>query len=203
MRSYLSLIPITAKVRKRQNRMTLLCIVIAVFLVATVFSMVQTLADMETESLSSCSDVKAVSGCMVINGEAVENYYVGSQKAAVYGVDETWFTDIWDCLEEGTYPQNDTEVILSANIKNVLGVNIGDSITFDTPSGNMEYTISGFGSHDTEFNAMYDAITIYMTETAVSELCELNNIELSADYYVRFTTDKNKRKYRSFGDYRI
>ena len=51
MRSYLSLIPITAKVRKRQNRMTLLCIVIAVFLVTTVFSMVQTLADMETESL--------------------------------------------------------------------------------------------------------------------------------------------------------
>ena len=193
MRSYLSLIPITAKVRKRQNRMTLLCIVIAVFLVTTVFSMVQTLADMETESLirshghwhislsdisedvleqvSSRSDVKAVSRCMVINGEAVENYYVGSQKAAVYGVDETWFTDIWDCLEEGTYPQNDTEVILSANIKNVLGVNIGDSITLDTPSGNMEYTISGFGSHDTEFNAMYDAITIYMTETAVSELC--------------------------------
>ena len=216
MRSYLSLIPITAKVRKRQNRMTLLCIVIAVFLVTTVFSMVQTLADMETESLirshghwhislsdisedvleqvSSRSDVKAVSRCMVINGEAVENYYVGSQKAAVYGVDETWFTDIWDCLEEGTYPQNDTEVILSANIKNVLGVNIGDSITLDTPSGNMEYTISGFGSHDTEFNAMYDAITIYMTETAVSELCELNNIELSADYYVRFTTDKNITK---------
>ena len=216
MRSYLSLIPITAKVRKRQNRMTLLCIVIAVFLVTTVFSMVQTLADMETESLirshghwhislsdisedvleqvSSRSDVKAVSRCMVINGEAVENYYVGSQKAAVYGVDETWFTDIWDCLEEGTYPQNDTEVILSANIKNVLGVNIGDSITLDTPSGNMEYTISGFGSHDTELNAMYDAITIYMTETAVSELCELNNIELSADYYVRFTTDKNITK---------
>ena len=93
MRSYLSLIPITAKVRKRQNRMTLLCIVIAVFLVTTVFSMVQTLADMETESLirshghwhislsdisedvleqvSSRSDVKAVSRFMLINGEAV------------------------------------------------------------------------------------------------------------------------------------
>ena len=39
MKSYLSLIPISAKVHKRQNRMTLLCIVFAVFLVTAVFSM--------------------------------------------------------------------------------------------------------------------------------------------------------------------
>ena len=39
MKSYLSLIPISAKVRKRQNSMTLLCIVFAVFLVTAVFSM--------------------------------------------------------------------------------------------------------------------------------------------------------------------
>ncbi len=38
MKSYLSLIPISAKVRRRQNRMTILCIVLAVFLVTAVFS---------------------------------------------------------------------------------------------------------------------------------------------------------------------
>ena len=43
MRSYLSLIPISARVRRRQNRMTLLCIIFAVFLVTAVFSM----ADMD------------------------------------------------------------------------------------------------------------------------------------------------------------
>mgnify|MGYP002512132951 CR=1 FL=1 len=43
MRSYLSLIPISARVRRRQNRLTLLCIIFAVFLVTAVFSM----ADME------------------------------------------------------------------------------------------------------------------------------------------------------------
>ena len=31
MKSYLSLIPISARVRRRQNRMTIICIVIAVF----------------------------------------------------------------------------------------------------------------------------------------------------------------------------
>ncbi len=39
MKSYLSLIPISAKVKKRQNRMTILCIVLAVFLVTIIFSM--------------------------------------------------------------------------------------------------------------------------------------------------------------------
>lgn len=39
MKSYLSLIPISAKVHKRQNHMTLLCIIFAVFLVTAIFSM--------------------------------------------------------------------------------------------------------------------------------------------------------------------
>ena len=39
MKSYLSLIPISARVRRRQSRMTVLCIVIAVFLVTAIFSM--------------------------------------------------------------------------------------------------------------------------------------------------------------------
>jgi ABC-type antimicrobial peptide transport system permease subunit len=39
MKSYLGLIPISAKVHKRQNRMTLLCIIFAVFLVTAIFGM--------------------------------------------------------------------------------------------------------------------------------------------------------------------
>ena len=41
MKSYLSLIPISAKVHRRQNRMTLLCIIFAVFMVTAVFSMAE------------------------------------------------------------------------------------------------------------------------------------------------------------------
>ena len=48
MKSYLSLIPISAKVRKRQNRMTLLCIIISVLLVTTIFSMADMAIRMET-----------------------------------------------------------------------------------------------------------------------------------------------------------
>lgn len=41
MKSYLSLIPISARVRKRKNKMTLLCVIFAVFLVTAVFSMAE------------------------------------------------------------------------------------------------------------------------------------------------------------------
>lgn len=42
MKSYLSLIPISARIHRRQNRMTLLCIVISVFLVTAIFSVADT-----------------------------------------------------------------------------------------------------------------------------------------------------------------
>ena len=51
MKSYLSLIPISAKVHRRQNRMTLLCIVFAVFMVTAIFSMADMAARMEQSRL--------------------------------------------------------------------------------------------------------------------------------------------------------
>lgn len=56
MRSYLSLIPISAKVRRRQNRMTLLCIIFAVFMVTAVFSMAEMGAKMEQARLAAKHD---------------------------------------------------------------------------------------------------------------------------------------------------
>ena len=43
LRSWLDLVPLSARAHRRQNRMTLFCIVLAVSLVATIFAM----ADME------------------------------------------------------------------------------------------------------------------------------------------------------------
>ena len=47
MKSYLSLIPISAKVHRRQNRMTILCIIFSVFMVTSVFSLAEMCARME------------------------------------------------------------------------------------------------------------------------------------------------------------
>ena len=51
MKSYLSLIPISAKVRKKQNHLTLMCIAISVFLVTSIFSMAEIVLRMEMDRL--------------------------------------------------------------------------------------------------------------------------------------------------------
>ena len=51
MKSYLSLIPLYAKVHKRQNRMTVLCIIFSVFMVTSVFSLAEMCARMEQSRL--------------------------------------------------------------------------------------------------------------------------------------------------------
>ncbi|HIY02176.1 MAG TPA: FtsX-like permease family protein [Candidatus Blautia faecipullorum] len=53
MKSYLSLIPFSAKVRRSQNRMTLLCIIFAVFMVTAVFSMAEMGIRMEQARLEN------------------------------------------------------------------------------------------------------------------------------------------------------
>ena len=60
MKSYLSMIPISAKVHKRQNRMTIWCIVIAVFLVTAVFSMTEMAVRQETNRLVAKHGVEEV-----------------------------------------------------------------------------------------------------------------------------------------------
>nr|WP_326125817.1 FtsX-like permease family protein [uncultured Oscillibacter sp.] len=52
MKSYLSLIPISARRRRRQNRMTLLCIIFAVFLVTAIFSVADMGVRMEQARLT-------------------------------------------------------------------------------------------------------------------------------------------------------
>ena len=51
MRSYLSLIPISAKAHRRKSRMTRLCIIFSVFLVTAIFSMADLGVRMELERL--------------------------------------------------------------------------------------------------------------------------------------------------------
>lgn len=52
MKSYLSLIPISARVHRRQNRMTILCIIFSVFMVTAVFGMAEMGIRMEQTRLA-------------------------------------------------------------------------------------------------------------------------------------------------------
>ena len=210
MKSYLSLIPISAKVRKRQNRMMILCIIISVLLVTTIFSaadmiirgetvtmqakhgnwhiQVNNISDEIVEEISNRPDVTAVGWSAVFNEDADQPYTIGERKATLYGTDETYLAQLADGMEEGAFPQSDQEVVLSSNAKLALDVQLGDSVTVQTPAGNVDLTISGFGSDDQEYyEGQTYLVAVYMTKDAFVLLMNENGV---SDYapacYVQF-----------------
>lgn len=209
MKSYLSLIPISAKVRKRQNHMTILCIIISVLLVTTIFSV----ADMSiratdsyfqdrhgrwhikledisldiAKEISQRSDVTAIGWSEDFNFDADWSYYINEKSVALYGTDETYMTLLANGIEEGKYPQNDDEIILSSNAKLALKVQLGDSVTLNTPAGNADFTVSGFGSDDKiYYQGQTYLVAVYMTQSAFNAIMEKNSITTSPVCYVQF-----------------
>ena len=53
MRSYLDLVPVSARVHTRQSRMTRICIILAVFLVTSIFSLLEMWMDGQTTAMRS------------------------------------------------------------------------------------------------------------------------------------------------------
>ncbi len=216
MKSYLSLIPISAKVHRRQSRMTRICIILAVFLVTSIFSLLEmwtdgqvaamrsnhgdwhiVLQDMpedKAEQIIDNSDVAYSSWCDVINENADCNYYINGKNVVLYGIEETYVTDIMNYPLEGSYPQNEKEIAISADAKELFNVQIGDNIILNTPAGDFNYTISGFYEDDEEFNAIIDGACIYMCRVTFDEVSALNGIEPTSQFYIRFQSENGLKK---------
>lgn len=209
MKSYLSLIPISAKVRRRQNRMTLLCIVISVFLVTAVFGVADMFVRTEStamqerhgswhfrldhisqdtaEDISRRLDVTAAGWLDSFNIDADQPYNIGERKAALYGTDEIYMTQLMNGLKEGRFPQKDDETMLSSNAKLALDVELGDHVTVYTPAGEKEFIVSGFGSDDEEyFQGQTYMVGVYMKREVFRELMAQNGIEENPSFYVKF-----------------
>ena len=216
MRSYLSLVPISAKVHKRQSRMTRICIILAVFLVTSIFSMAEMWTDAETtamrhnhgdwhialqnvskdeaEQIRKNSNVAVSSWYDEINTDAEQNYYIDGKNAVLYGIEESYITDIMKYPTEGVYPQNENEVALSADAKELFSVKIGDEITLDTPMGDVKYTISGFYEDDTEYNDIIGGCCVFMNRKTFDEIRRLNGVESESQFYIRFQNENGLKK---------
>ena len=216
MRSYLSLVPISAKVHKRQSRMTRICIILAVFLVTSIFSMAEMWTDAETtamrhnhgdwhialqnvskdeaEQIRKNSNVAVSSWYDEINTDAEQNYYIDGKNAVLYGIEESYITDIMKYPTEGVYPQNENEVALSADAKELFSVKIGDEITLDTAVGDVKYTISGFYEDDTEFNDIIGGCCVFMNRKTFDEIRRLNGVESESQFYIRFQNENGLKK---------
>ena len=220
MKSYLSLIPISAKTRRKQNRLTLMCIILAVFLVTSVFSLAEIITKGEEEAMTKKhgshhiivsglseadaarmaeeSDVSAVAWYRAFGEDIYEGYQAGGNRVILYGTEQSYVNDIRNYETEGTYPQNDSEVMLNEPAKERLGVRMGEKITIHTPAGDFDYTISGFCTDErTIYENKYDGVCAYMTVSALDEICKVNGYageEEKTVYYIRFEKGKNLKK---------
>ena len=216
MKSYLSLIPISAKVHRRQSRMTRICIILAVFLVTSIFSLLemwtngqtmamrsnhgdwhiilQNMSEDEAKQIIDSSDVAYSSWYDDINVNADQGYYINGKNAVLYGIEETYVTDIMKYPLEGSYPQNEKEVALSADAKELFNFQIGDNIILNTPAGDFNYTISGFYEDDEDFNDIIDGTCMYMCRAAFDEVRSLNGLESMSRFYVRFKNENGLKK---------
>ncbi len=209
MKSYLSLVSISGKVRKRQNRMTIFCVIISVLLVTTIFSVADMFIRAQSEGLqqkhgnwhirlenisqdiaeeiAQRPDVAAVGWSETFNTDADQPFYIGEKKAALYGADSIYLAELVNALEEGSLPQSDNDIMLSSNARLALDVKIGDHVTVKTPSGDTDFTVCGFGSDDAEYyQGQTYMVAVYMMRDAYIGVMEQNHIPINPSCYIQF-----------------
>ncbi len=209
MKSYLDLIPISAGVRKRQNRMTIVCILISVLLVTAIFGVADMFIRTESDSLQKKhgnwhlktdaitkeqaeeigqrADVMALGSAAVFNEDADQPYFIGDRKATLYAADSVYLTRLTEAMEEGAYPESAREAVLSANAKLALDVGIGDTVTVQTPSGSGEFVISGFGSDESDYyQGQTYLVAVYLMPEAFEALMAQNGVQCKTTYYMQF-----------------
>ena len=148
----------------------------------------------EAEQIRKNSNVAVSSWYDEINTDAEQNYYIDGKNAVLYGIEESYITDIMKYPTEGVYPQNENEVALSADAKELFSVKIGDEITLDTPVGDVKYTISGFYEDDTEFNDIIGGCCVFMNRKTFDEIRRLNGVESESQFYIRFQNENGLKK---------
>lgn len=217
MNSYLSLVPISARVHRRQSRMTRICIVLAVFLVTSIFSMTEMwiraeqaaminkhgnyhiiLQDVQVDiaaQIRQRPDIAVFSEYGDINADADQDYHINGKNVIIYGVDEAYLADMMNYPVEGAYPQSDKEIALSADAKELSGYHIGDNITLNTPAGNVDFTVSAFYEDDTELNESIDGYCAYVDRDTFGIICSLyGGGDNNTKYYIQFSENASLRK---------
>ena len=216
MRSYLSLAGISAKAHRRSTRVTQLCIMIAVVLVISVFSMVdfeymhmseklvrdhgnwhialRHVPKEEAESVWNEANVHAACWYDTFNYRLDQPIYLDGRPICIIGTEESFFTEIWkDTLTEGRFPQNSSEVLLNQNAGRILGCEIGDTVMIQSPAGEYSYTVCGFIS-DTSYSLAQGAPVAVLNYTEMGRMAEANGQSREMQYYIQFKQSLSIKK---------
>lgn len=221
MKRYLDLIPISAKTHRKQSRMSVFCIVLAVLLVTTIFGMadmfirsqilqaqqdngnfhigVRDITDDEAALIAKRPGIKATARYGVLNYRGEDGYTLSGKTAILAGCDEAWVTELLvDNIVEGNFPQTETEAMITESANEQLGLQIGDTIMIDDPTGEkLQYTISGF-CQNTSKTMSEDSYGIFITTDAFRSLFTNASSDQLTDYnsmlYIQFENSWNIRQ---------
>ncbi len=217
MKHYLDLIKISAKQHRKQNRMTRLCIVLAVFLVTVIFGM----ADMEMRSqyiqavktdggwhaafvmdeeqgalLGERPEVKEIARYGALNYNLEGGYQIKGVETGICGFDKEFQEMLPDAeILEGTFPETAGEIALNENAMDRLGMQIGGKVSMTTPQGDArQYQITGIAKN-TALTAELDAFCVFLNTDGFLALSpEGTGAAREMLYYVEFRKFCNIQK---------
>lgn len=168
MKHYLDLVSLSAKARRRQSRMSVFCIVLAVFLVTAIFGMadmfvrsqimktqmesgnwhiaIRDIPDEEARLIAARPDVTVCVPYDALNYYGNQGYQLNGTETVLCGSQEEWLTSIFpDNITEGTFPRSEKEAMVTEYTRDQLKLSLGDEVTLTLPDGTEAlYMISGF-----------------------------------------------------------
>lgn len=209
MKSYLDLVSLSTKVNRKKSRLTRICIILAVFLVSSIFGM----ADMEIRCqktmaiqddgawhaafrnitaeqaalISSRPEIKTGSFYACMNYRLDQDYSIEGKKAAICGFDES-FLDLYPAaaLKEGQFPQKADEAAVTQSVQKQLKLHVGDKLQLSTPDqGVLTYTITGF-TGDTSLMTKWDAFGVFLNREGYLRSFASETLAEDFIYYVAF-----------------
>ncbi len=215
MKSYLDLVPISEKIHQRQSRMAVFCIVLAVFLVTTIFGMadmfirsqvlqtqeeygnwhigIKQMDETDAKVLEVRPDVATVSSYGVSNYRLDEGYQLAGKDVVICGSNAAHIHDIFaGTLIEGHFPQAKNEALVSENAREILGLKIGDSISVSTAEKTVfHFTVSGF-LKNTSGILRHDAYGIFLKMDDYDAICADTPEDIM--HYVQFADTRQIQK---------
>lgn len=219
MKNYLDLVPISAKVHRKQNRMSIICIVLAVFLVTAIFGMadmfirgqilqaqqekgnwhigIRSISDEDAKLIASRPEVATVADYGVLNYRGEQGYTLSGKNVVICGSNESVVTEIFTTLDKGTFPANENEALVTNNAKNMLHLEIGEQIVITMPDGRkISYTISGFMNNAAKLMSE-DSYGIFLTTESFRAIYPDGTNSNPADYTMRYVQFKSARNIQS------
>ena len=166
MKHYLKLVPVSAKIHRKQSKMTRICITLAVLLVSVMFGLAdmylqgvtrhqmqeagnwhyqfQSIDTQTAAFLSARPEVKVSGWHYTIPAET--GYLADGQPVAVSAQEESVFEDIFlNRIAEGKYPDAENEIALSSSLKESASVSLNETVELSSPDGTgTDYLVVGF-----------------------------------------------------------